>query len=78
MNYDQIIEEILNYAKTQKDKKNLPDYSVNVDSLMNHFKRKYPDLDHRPIEDTIEEIDARGWLLENTSSVLVFDPATFS
>lgn len=78
MNYDQIIEEILAFTKTQKEKNNQEDYFVRIDSLMSHFKRKFPELDARPIYDMIEEIEARGWLLEHTSSILIFDPATFN
>ncbi len=78
MNYDQIIEEILKFTKVQKEINHLTDYEIRIDSLMNHFKKKFPELDPRPIDDIIEEIDARGWLLEHTSSILVFDPATFS
>ena len=78
MNYDQIIEEILNFAKKQKEKNHLSNYEIRIDSLMRHFKTKFPELDPRPIDDMIKEIDARGWLLEHTSTMIVFDPAIFN
>lgn len=78
MDYDQIIDEILSFAKMQKEKDNNGEYKVKLESLLRHFEKKYPELDHRPIKDVIDEIDARGWLLEHNSSILIFDPATFS
>lgn len=78
MDYSQIIDEILSFAKTQKEKDNNGEYKVQLKSLLRHFENKYPELDYRPIKEMIDEIDARGWLLECNSSFLIFDPAIFS
>jgi len=77
MNYEQIIDEILFFAIQQNEKENNGNYIVNINSLIRHFSNKFPDLDPRPIQDMINEIDARGWLIQRNSLTLVFDPATF-
>jgi hypothetical protein len=69
MNYEQIIEEILKFTRVQKVKNNLSDYSIRIDSLMNHIKKKFPELEPGQVDDMIEEIDVRGWLLEHSSSI---------
>lgn len=77
MNYDQIIDEILLYAKTQQQKNRNGEYSITISGLLKHFEKNSPGLDSHPIYDMINEIDARGWLLQRDSSTLVFDPAAF-
>lgn len=77
MGYDQIIDEILLYAKAQQRKNVNGEYRITISGLLKHFEKNFPELDHRPIYDMINEIDARGWLLDRDSSILVFDPATF-
>lgn len=77
MSYDQIIDEILSYAKMQQQKDVNGEYKININSLLKHFEKKFPELDSRPIYDMIDEIDARGWLLKRDSAFLEFDPASF-
>ena len=78
MNYDQIIDEILLFAKSKNERDYNGGYIVNLNSLIRQFSNKYPDIDKQPIYEMIDEMDARGWLLKRDSSMLVFDPATFS
>lgn len=77
MNYDQIIDEILLYAQVQQENDENGEYRVLLIDLFKHFDKKFPELDHRPIYDMIDEIDARGWLLRRDDFILTFDPATF-
>ena len=77
MSYDQIIDEILSYAEMQQQKDVNGEYKININSLLKHFEKKFPELDSRPIYNMIDEIDARGWLLKRDSAILVFDPASF-
>jgi hypothetical protein len=77
MNYDQIVDEILSYAKMQQQKDVNGEYKISINSLLKYFERKFPELDSRPIYNMIDEIDARGWLLKRNSSFLIFDPASF-
>lgn len=78
MNNDQIIDEILLFTKSKNERDDNGGYFVRINSLIHHFINKYPELDHRPIHDMIDEIDARGWLLKRDSTMLIFDPATFN
>jgi hypothetical protein len=75
MGYDQIIDEILLYAKVQQQKNRNGEYSITIGGLLKHFEKVSPGLDSRLVYDMINEIDARGWLLQRDSSTLVFDPA---
>lgn len=77
MGYDEIIDEILLYAKAQQQKNNNGEYKITISGLLKHFEKNFPGLDNRPIYDMINEIDARGWLLERDSLILEFDPAAF-
>ena len=77
MNYDQIIDEILFYAKTQQQKNRNGEQSITISGLLRYFEKNSPGLDSRLVHDMINEIDARGWLLERDCSILVFDPAAF-
>lgn len=77
MDYHQIIDEILLYAKMQQQKNVNGEYRITISGLLKHFEKKSPGLDNRPIYDMIDEIDARGWLLQRDSTILVFDPAAF-
>lgn len=77
MGYDEIIDEILLYAKAQQQKNDDGEYKINISGLLKHFEKNFPGLDNRLIYDMINEIDARGWLLERGSLILVFDPAAF-
>lgn len=77
MNYNQIVDEILLYAKAQQQRNKNGEYKIFINGLLKHFEDNFPELDNRPIYDMIDEIDARGWLLERDSSILVFDPASF-
>jgi hypothetical protein len=77
MGYNQIIDEILLYAEKQQQENKNGEYRITISGLLKHFEKNFPGLDSRPVYDMINEIDARGWLLERDSSILVFDPATF-
>lgn len=78
MTYDQIIDEILSFAELQSRKNNSGEYNVQINSILKHFSNKYPGIEKRSIYEVIDEIEARGWLLERDSSILIFDPATFN
>lgn len=78
MNYDQIIDEILSYAKIQQRQNNYGKYIITTKGLFEYFGKKFPHLDSCPIQDMIDEIDARGWLLSRDASMIEFDPATFN
>lgn len=78
MNYDQIIDEILSYAKIQQQQNIYGKYVITTKGLFEYFGKKFPQLDHRPIQDMILELDARGWLLSRDASMIEFDPATFN
>lgn len=78
MNYDQIIDEILSYARIQQRQNRFGKYIITTKGLLEYFGKKFPQLDHQPIHDMITELDARGWLLSRDTSMIEFDPATFS
>jgi len=78
MDYEQIINEILLFAKRQFEKDNSGEYIVNIENLIRHFDKNYSHINHKEIFKMIDEIDARGWLLSRDSLLIVFDPATFN
>jgi hypothetical protein len=77
MTYEQIIQEILSFARKQQLLHSDDQYAVQLSLLYQHFHLKFPDLDKRSVAEVIEEIDARGWLLNRSDTILVFDPAAF-
>lgn len=77
MNYDQIIEEILCYAKKQQQENRYGKYIITTKGLYDYFGKQFPQLGRQPIEDMIIELDARGWLLSRDFSIIEFDPTTF-
>jgi hypothetical protein len=71
---NELLEKVTEYAKNQSDKgrsnlkkTDLWSYVIDID----------PKARRESLNEVVNELDARGWLLENNETEIKFDPTSF-
>jgi len=70
----ELLEKVMEYAKNQSDKGR--SHIKKID-LWNYVIKVDPNAIRENLNEVINEVDARGWLLENNETEMKFDPASF-
>lgn len=70
----ELLEKVMEYAKNQSEKGNS---QLKKTDLWNYVTKVDPNAKKESLSEVINELDARGWLLENNETGIEFDPASF-
>lgn len=70
----ELLEEVMNYAEKNQNKGK---YKLTKNGLWNFIIKIDPKADKINMEEVVRELDARGWLLQNSNEEIEFDPACF-
>lgn len=71
---NELLEEVINYAKNNQNK---GIFKLTKSGLWNYILKIDPKADKRNMDEVIRELDARGWLLQNSNEEIEFDPNSF-
>lgn len=71
---DELLDKVMEYGKIQSDKGRL---NIKKTDLWNYVIKIDPSSKRESLGEVINELDARGWLLENNETEIKFDPASF-
>jgi len=70
----ELLDKVMEYGKIQSDKGRL---NIKKTNLWNYVIKIDPSAKRENLSEVINELDARGWLLENNETEIKFDPASF-
>ena len=70
----ELLDKVMEYGKIQSDKGRL---NIKKTNLWNYIIKIDPSAKRENLSEVINELDARGWLLENNETEITFDPASF-
>ncbi len=71
---NELLEKVMKYGRIQSDKGRL---NIKKTELWNYVMKVDPNAKRESLSEVINELDARGWLLENNMTEIKFDPASF-
>jgi len=71
---NELLNKIMDFAKNKFLEGNLIIYKSDLEDYVNGID---PEADSRNLDLVIDELDSRGWLLENFESRIKFDSACF-
>lgn len=74
LDQSELLSKIIEYAKNHETQGR---FLTNRNDLWKYTLSIDPKADIRNMDEVINELDSRGWLLFNTNSEIEFDPATF-
>lgn len=70
----ELLEKVMEFAQMEQDQHQI---IIGKKKLWNHINKIDPKADIRNMYAIIAELDARGWLLENSDTKIEFDPVCF-
>ncbi|AUC20602.1 hypothetical protein BTO15_00050 [Polaribacter sejongensis] len=71
---NELLEKVMEYAKNQSQNGNS---QLKKTDLWNYIIKVDSNAKKESLSEVINELDARGWLLENNETGIQFDPASF-
>jgi hypothetical protein len=71
---NELLDKVMEYAKNKSEKGHS---DLKKTDLWNYVIKIDPNARRESLSEIINELDARGWLLENNETKIKFDPASF-